>query len=930
MVLDITERKRLERALAQAQKMEAVGQLAGGIAHDFNNILGAILSFGSFVRDGLPEGDQRRDDVVDVLKAADRAAGLTRQLLAFSRQQPAIRRPTDLNRSLEQIHKLLVRTLGAHIELHVVPSPQATIVNIDPVQFDQVVLNLAVNARDAMSAGGSLQVTLKHAPREGDPGVAGWAALEVTDNGSGMDAQTQQRIFEPFFSTKAHGRGTGLGLATCFGIVTEAGGSISVASAPGEGTTFTVALPLCNASASAAAAEPQHAPGRDGRGKTVLVAEDDSSLRNAMSRILGNAGYTVHLATDGRDAIRKLDALGLRLDVLISDVVMPLHSGWEVAEYAKRVAPNAALVLTSGFVDQAARPSAMQDVPILWKPVAPENVVGAIQAALAARTASSKTSAGAVFVVEDDVAGSNALVRVFKSAGCAVETAASVAEARRALEAGLEPRLLLCDLTLADGSGAELLAWIEQTRPALCPRVFVLTGGACDEAGRGVISSGRFQVLRKPIPPQRLLDLLADAERPPSPPRAGTPTAADPTSPNLPAATPKTSRQPVRRERVLVVDDDASLAAASQRVLADDFEVVVAGSLDAARRALGEGEFDALTLDIQLPDGNGLDLLRELRGRNSELPVVMVTGELSVESATQALRSRANEYLLKPFTPEQLLDTVRAAVAAGRVARVRTQLLAARFGGDEFVKDLRGTEERFGVALSKIRMVFQPIVRAADSSIFGYEALLRCDEPSLATPLRLLAAAEILGRVEDVGRAVRAAVAEAVLAEPDRLEAIFVNIHPSELRADLLAETQDPLLALAQRVVLEVTERASLEAGPKLEAELSRVRELGYRLAVDDLGEGYAGLSSLVHLRPDIAKIDMSLVRDIHRMPLKREIVAGLADMARRSGIVVVAEGIETVDERDALVDLGCDLLQGYLFAKPGPPFPVVSSRFTR
>ena len=227
-------------------------------------------------------------------------------------------------------------------------------------------------------------------------------------------------------------------------------------------------------------------------------------------------------------------------------------------------------------------------------------------------------------------------------------------------------------------------------------------------------------------------------------------------------------------------------------------------------------------------------------------------------------------------------------------------------------------------------MVFQPIVRAGDGSVFGYEALLRCDEPALSSPARLLAAAEVLGRVDDVGRVVRAGVAAAMLAEPDRLDSIFVNLHPMEVRADLLAEMTDPLLAVADRVVLEVTERASLHPGPKLDEELSRIRTLGYRLAVDDLGEGYAGLSSLVHMRPDIAKIDMSLVRDVDRSPLKRDIVAALVDMARRSGIVVVAEGIETVDERDTLVDLGCDLLQGYLFAKPGPPFPVPRTSFER
>jgi len=345
--------------------------------------------------------------------------------------------------------------------------------------------------------------------------------------------------------------------------------------------------------------------------------------------------------------------------------------------------------------------------------------------------------------------------------------------------------------------------------------------------------------------------------------------------------------------------------------------------MDAARNALDAGEFDAMVADLRLPDGNGLDLLRDLRGANSELPVIVITGAPSIESAAQALRGRVSEYLTKPFGREEIVQAVRAAVDAGRISRLRTKLLASRFGGDEFVQDLKQTEEAFARALPKIRMVFQPIVRAQDSTAFGYEALLRCDEPTLASPLRLLAAAEVLGRVHDVGRGVRASVAATMLEHRERSEAIFVNLHPTELSSAVLAELTEPLLKVSRRVVLEVTERAALENSPAFQEDLERIRALGYRLAVDDLGEGYAGLASLVNLQPDIAKIDMSLVRDVHRAPLKRDIVAALVDMARRSGIVVVAEGVETVDERDVLVDLGCDLLQGYLFAKPGPPFPI-------
>jgi EAL domain-containing protein (putative c-di-GMP-specific phosphodiesterase class I)/CheY-like chemotaxis protein len=381
---------------------------------------------------------------------------------------------------------------------------------------------------------------------------------------------------------------------------------------------------------------------------------------------------------------------------------------------------------------------------------------------------------------------------------------------------------------------------------------------------------------------------------------------------------------------VLIVEDDEALTRVALRTLGEDFEVVAATSFRSAQGALANDDFDVLIVDLVLPDGSGLDLLPEGRAPNPELPVVMVTGSLSVESATKALRSQVQEYLAKPFSPAQLLGVARRAAESGRLSRMRTKLLSDRYGGEEVVRDIAETEKAFARALPKIAMAFQPIVRAVDGSVFGYEALLRCAEPSLSTPLRLLAAAEVLGRLDDLGRAVRRSVAVAVQSNRDSVHTLFVNIHPSEVRADLLADTSDPLLMMAERVVLEITERASLEPGPKLDAELARIRELGYRVAVDDLGEGYAGLSSLVHLHPDIVKIDMSLVHDVHRTPLKRDIVAALVDMARRSGISVVAEGIETVADRDTLVQLGCDLLQGYLFAEPGPPFPVPRTTFQR
>jgi|GEM_PF-231461 len=939
------ERTKVEQQFLFAQKMDAVGRLTGGIAHDFNNILAAIISFANFVIEALPEGDERRDDVQEILKAADRGSSLTTQLLAFSRQRPGAARPTDLNAGLEHFHSLLTRTLGSHIDLVVTPAARPAVVRIDPVLFDQVLLNLAVNARDAMPDGGRLIISLEHLPLEEGRETNGRVCLKVTDTGTGMDAATRAHLFEPFFTTKG-GRGAGLGLATTHGIVADAGGVIAVDTTPGGGTTFRVTLPLCSEDTPSL----RHAAGRverPGHGEVVVVAEDDAALRHVARRVLQSAGYVVHIAADGDEAGRLIEALGERLDVLVTDVQMPGCSGHALAARVRRQCPGAAILLTSGFIEESERDRLQQDaLPILWKPTPPRDLVRAVGQALERSGRRPPSSLERrVLLVEDDAAVAATLTRAITRAGCQVETASTLLQAEVALTARPSPQLILCDLQLGRESAAPLLTRLLAQDPTLSARLYILSGGAATDDGDRLLRQGHFRVLEKPLPPGRLQETLAAAGLISAQPGAQTPPRTDaaqatpvPPATGIPdagASGPKRSGHPHSRAepgsvnpRVLLVEDDPALIEVTQRTLRGSFDTVVATTLADGRAALADGAWDAIVLDIGLPDGSGLELLRELRGRLAEVPVVMMTGNLTGDAAATAVRARIAEYLQKPFKPHQLAETLRAVVEAGRMARLRTKLLTAQYGGDEFLGDLAATEATFLRALPKIRMVFQPIVRAVDSTVYAYEALLRCDEPALATPMRLFTAAEVLGRVEDVGRVVRARVAQVLLAEPHRLERIFLNVHPLEVRADLLAEPGDPLLAVAHRVVLEITERASLEGGEALNRELEQIRQLGYHLAVDDLGEGYAGLSSLVHLRPDVAKVDMSLVRDIHRMPLKRDIVAAIVDIARRSGITVVAEGIETPAERETLIDLGCDLLQGYLFAKPGPPFPIPRTRF--
>ncbi|MBT9556387.1 MAG: response regulator [Myxococcales bacterium] len=924
---DVTALKRSQARLAVSDRLASVGSLAAGIAHDFNNILSVILSFATFVHDDLERGDERRRDLEEVLKAAERAVALTSRLMLFARQQPRSAKPVDLNLRLDQLKSLLTQSVTSSIRLAFEPAQLPPVVCIDPVEFDQLVLNLVVNARDAMPTGGDLRVRLEHpAPAAALGADAETVRLVVEDTGVGMDDVVKARIFDPFFTTKEPGKGTGLGLATCFGLVKQAGGHIDIQSRVGHGTTFSVELPRSGGDVEATAAPFEDVP--LGRGQSILVVEDEAALRRATIRLLRDAGYVTHAAADGNEALALVEQLGSSVDLVLTDLVMPGLGGAELHAALRRRQSDAAVLFTTGYGADVARLEGL-DVPnILWKPVREPDLLRAVGAALAGRASRPPSPGGAltmaapgvelvIVAVADDV-DNMAITSILRSAGYSVAHAPGLALARSTLERRPDAWFLVCDAVLPDGRADDLLRELRLTRPKMAGRVVVLA--PADPKGDALQELQGFPVLPRPISPKRILEVLTVVPVLPSRPRR------DPRPTNERLEVPTVLDVGPRRERILFVDDDVALLSAGERILdRAGFEVVTATTIAEARNQLSRGGYDAVVTDIGLPDGDGLDLIPSLRGDNLEVPVVMVTGAPSVATAARAVRSGVHEYLAKPFQSDVLVKAVRSAVAAGRVARLRTKLLAARFGGDEFVGDLERTERLFASALGQIRMVYQPIIRSSDRSIYGFEALLRCDEKALASPAKLLAAAEVLGHVNELGQATRASIAGTLEAFPERLEMIFVNVHPAEVQSGMLMAATDALLPFARRVIIEVTERASLEGTPQIQDELRRLRDAGYRIAVDDLGEGYAGLSSLVNLRPDICKIDMSLVRDIDQSPLKRDIVSAIVDMARRSGIGVVAEGIETEAECAVVTRLGCDLLQGYLFARPGPPFPAVS-----
>jgi len=389
---DITDRKRAEQELLQAQKMEAIGRLAGGVAHDFNNMLAVILAVSDIVQSSLPEQDTTtREDIEEIAAAARRGAALTRQLLAFSRRQVINPRVLALDAVVTGVEKMLRRVIGEDVELSVSSASEVGAIEADAGQVEQVVLNLVVNARDAMPSGGELSIDVRDADLEGAAaahagvGPGPYVALRVTDTGCGMDAPTMARIFEPFFTTKEVGKGTGLGLSMVFGVVKQTGGGIVVRSEVGRGTTFEVYFPRVSAEPTDDAAGAG-APTSVGGTETVLLVEDDEQLRAVVRKVLAARGYAVLEARTARAALDL--AKGARaLHLLLTDLVMPEMDGRTLAEQIVAERPGLRVLYMSGYTEHPAtrglEPSARDH--FIEKPFTPAEIARAVRRALDAR-----------------------------------------------------------------------------------------------------------------------------------------------------------------------------------------------------------------------------------------------------------------------------------------------------------------------------------------------------------------------------------------------------------------------------------------------------------------------------------------------------------------------------------------------------------------
>jgi EAL domain-containing protein (putative c-di-GMP-specific phosphodiesterase class I) len=353
---------------------------------------------------------------------------------------------------------------------------------------------------------------------------------------------------------------------------------------------------------------------------------------------------------------------------------------------------------------------------------------------------------------------------------------------------------------------------------------------------------------------------------------------------------------------LLVDDEELTLRAFKRTLTGAGYSVVTADGVAEALARMSERSFDCAFVDISMRDGNGLDVLRAIHAHDARTAVVLMTGSPTLETAIDAVSVGARRYLVKPVGAAALTDVAHEMVQGRKQERERESSRAS-------------DDARLDRALDAMFMVYQPIVSWRCKEAFAYEALLRTREPSVPNPGVLLDLAQRCGRLPDLGRRVRAAAAQMVPRAPR----LFVNLHPADLLDDELYEASSPLSTVASRVVLEVTERDGLNEVADLTARLARLHALGYRVAIDDLGEGYAGLTSLARVQPEFVKLDMSLVRGVDRSPTAQHIVRSTLRLCRELSCLVIAEGVETPAERDALLSMGYDLLQGYLLGRPQP-----------
>jgi PAS domain S-box-containing protein len=548
IIRDVTNQRRLEEQLLQAQKMEALGQLSGGIAHDFNNILTAIMGYASLLKSKTKQDTTLQSYVDQVLTASTRARNLTKNLLAFSRRQVLNPRPVNVNGIITGLEKMIIQLIREDIELKILNAAEDLTIMADSGQIEQILINLVTNARDAMPQGGSLTIETKQVDMDAEYGKkhlfakeGRYACISVTDTGTGMDEKTRGKIFEPFFTTKETGRGTGLGLSIVYGIIKQHNGNINVYSEPGHGTTFRIYFPIIEPEREER--RPQELPEPEGGIETLLLAEDDADVRNLTKTILTEAGYTVLEAVDGEDAIKVFTENKDAVQLVLLDVIMPKKNGKEVHNWIKKISPGAKVLFMSGYsADTIFKKGVLEEgLNFLTKPATPPELLMKVREVIDKKSESDKAimgerphvisepvspdegerkkakvpdkksnRKGSILVVDDDPSVLEYVSLLLEENGYSAYACSNVRDALDKLK-DTQVDVVLTDIVMPGTSGLELLETVHNSDPDM--PVILVTAYA--DLGKAVesVKKGAYDFIMKPYEPEQLLRSLDKAVR---------------------------------------------------------------------------------------------------------------------------------------------------------------------------------------------------------------------------------------------------------------------------------------------------------------------------------------------------------------------------------------------------------------------------------
>ena len=643
---DITERKKLEEQFLQAQKLESVGRLAGGIAHDFNNLLTVINGYSTLLLSRLPQRDLHRKQLEEIRAAGEQAAALTQQLLAFSRKQKIQPKHLKLNAAVADSQKLLHRLLGEDIELTTILGASPDDVMADPGQIHQVLMNLVVNARDAMPDGGSLVIETRNVdlgPQDmlADSGVTQgpFVLVQVTDTGIGMDRDTCQHIFEPFFTTKEIGKGTGLGLSTVYGIVRQSGGFLAVDSELGKGTCFKVYLPLALAQAPVQTISRTPATNLFGS-ETVLLVEDQETVREFVTEMLQSYGYTVVSAANGGEALVVVRLFTQPIHLLLTDVTMPGMNGKMLAQRVKALKPEIKVLYMSGHTNEAIGPAGvLNSVPAyIQKPFSPEALAAKIREVLDA-----PDTQRTIVVVDDEEQVRTLMQEVLASAGYNVLTAAEGRTALEFLTQNPAVDLVITDLVMPDLEGIELIREIRSNYPKV--KIMAVSGAFGGQLLKPASYLGADATLAKPFRQEALLESVEkifSQDLPPAP------------------AAEALMEKPAETRNLLVVDDDPAVLQYLESVLTGrGFQIRTAANEAACLECVAQYPIDLVITDLVLRGGGGgLAIMRSLKRSHPDLPVILISGAAQGGFAEAAKRLGVWAILQKPVDSDTLLGLV--------------------------------------------------------------------------------------------------------------------------------------------------------------------------------------------------------------------------------------------------------------------------------